>query len=78
MSEHTRVEQQSKIAKVVQDFEKNYDGKNYEYVKFNSAEDVAIMKKQFFKKYPNAHMSRFEFYANFDKNRSFIDPKIYF
>ena len=60
------------------DVEKNYYGKIYDYVKQNSAEDVAMMKKQFLKKYPNADMSKFEFYANFHKNGNFIDAEIYF
>ena len=37
-----------------------------------------MMKQQFLKKYPNADMSKFDFFANFDKNGNFIDVKIFF
>ena len=58
--------------------EHDYHGKNYDYVMKNSKEDVKEMEKQFLKKYPNADMSKFEFYGNFDKNGNFIDAPIYF
>ena len=58
--------------------EKAYYGKNYEYIMKSSKEDVEMMKKMFLKKYSNADMSKFEFFANFDKNGNFIGAEIFF
>ena len=63
---------------LAEEMERKYYGKNYDYVMKNSAEDVKEMKKQFLKKYPNADMTKFEFFANFDKNGTFIDSEIFF
>ena len=62
----------------VEDYEKAYYGKNYEYVMKNSKQDVDMMKKNFLKKYPNADMTKFEFFANFDRNGNFLGSQIFF
>ena len=58
--------------------DKEYYGKNYDYVMKNIKEDVELLKKFLKKKYPYADMSKFSFEADFDKNATFQGYHVWF
>ena len=62
----------------VDDFEKKYYGKNYSFVKKEEKILDKKFKEFFWKKYPNADMSKFYFQHDFNKEGSWEKTTTYF